>query len=143
MKRLWSSQWGCLLSDSPFPAAHSRCLVKPTRGGSRFLTVPTWITGTRSATPIGRLIDGVVQVDKGTGHLVSKNSYTDFQIRAEFWVDSDANSGIFIRCADPQNATLNGTRTAEGQDSKYASGRIALQYSVGVVKFRKVQIKPL
>ena len=97
--------------------------------------------------PIGnanwRLIDGVVQADKGTGHLVSKNSYTDFQIRAEFWVDSDANSGIFIRCADPQNATLNGTRTAEGQDSKYASGRIALQSSAGVVKFRKVQIKPL
>ena len=42
-----------------------------------------------------RLIDGVVQADKGNGHLVSKNSYTDFQIRAEFWVDSDANSGIF------------------------------------------------
>ena len=151
--------------------------------------------------PIGnanwRLVDGVVQADKGNGHLVSKNSYTDFQIRAEFWVDSDANSGIFIRCADPQkigsaaayevniydkrpdptfgtgaivnvaeaspmlkaggqwntleitakgqhlSATLNGTRTAEGQDSKYASGRIALQYSAGVVKFRKVQIKPL
>jgi hypothetical protein len=34
--------------------------------------------------------------------LVSKNSYTDFQIRAEFWVDPAANSGIFIRCTDPQ-----------------------------------------
>ncbi len=49
-----------------------------------------------------------------------------------------------ITAKGPQlSATLNGTRTAEGQDSKYASGRIALQYSAGVVKFRKVQIKPL
>lgn len=25
-----------------------------------------------------------------------------FQIRAEFWADPAANSGIFIRCTDPQ-----------------------------------------
>jgi Domain of Unknown Function (DUF1080) len=49
-----------------------------------------------------RLEDGVVQADKGSGHLVSKNSYSDFQIRAEFWVDPAANSGIFIRCTEPQ-----------------------------------------
>jgi hypothetical protein len=55
-----------------------------------------------------KLADGVVQADKGNGFLVSKNSYKDFQIRAEFWVDEKANSGIFIRCSDPQkvNATL-------------------------------------
>jgi hypothetical protein len=49
-----------------------------------------------------RLEEGAVQADKGSGHLVSKNSYADFQIRAEFWVDADANSGIFLRCSDPQ-----------------------------------------
>jgi len=49
-----------------------------------------------------RLEDGLLQADKGNGYLVSKNSYGDFQIRAEFWVDDGANSGIFIRCADPQ-----------------------------------------
>ena len=48
-----------------------------------------------------RVEDGVIVADKGNGFLVSKNSYTDFQIRAEFWVDADANSGIFIRCTDP------------------------------------------
>jgi hypothetical protein len=52
-----------------------------------------------------KIADGVVQADKGNGFLVSKNSYTDFQIRAEFWVDDDANSGIFIRCSDPQKIT--------------------------------------
>jgi Domain of Unknown Function (DUF1080) len=46
--------------------------------------------------------DGALSADKLAGkdlsYLVSKNSYKDFQIRAEFWVDEEANSGIFIRC---------------------------------------------
>jgi hypothetical protein len=36
------------------------------------------------------------------GYLVTKQPYTDFEIRAEFWVDTPANSGIFIRCDTPQ-----------------------------------------
>jgi len=39
--------------------------------------------------------------DKGKGgYLVSKNSYKDFQIKAEFWADHTTNSGIFLRCSD-------------------------------------------
>jgi 3-keto-disaccharide hydrolase len=49
-----------------------------------------------------QLVDGVVQANKGTGFLVTKNSYTDFQLRVEFWVDDDANSGVFLRCENPQ-----------------------------------------
>jgi len=152
-----------------------------------------------------RIEDGAVVADKGNGFLVSKNSYGDFQLRAEFWVDDDANSGIFIRCADPDKVTgsnayevniwdrrpdptygtggivnvakvdpmpkaagkwnvyeiiaqgpkftvtLNGQKTVDGaQDAKFANGRIALQHGLGlkdndrgVVKFRKVEIKPL
>jgi hypothetical protein len=49
------------------------------------------------------IADGVVQADKGMGgYLVTKQPYTDFEIRAEFWVDTPANSGIFIRCDNPQ-----------------------------------------
>jgi hypothetical protein len=39
--------------------------------------------------------------------------------------------------------TLNGVRTADASDDKFASGPVGLQYAAGVVKFRKVQIKPL
>jgi Domain of Unknown Function (DUF1080) len=46
--------------------------------------------------------DGALSADKLDGkdpsYMVSKDSYKDFQIRAEFWTDEDANSGIFIRC---------------------------------------------
>jgi len=145
-----------------------------------------------------KLADGVVMADKGNGFLVSKNAYGNFQLRAEFWVDDVANSGIFIRCTDPEKisskngyevnifdqrpdptygtgaivdvakvvpmpkaggkwnvyeitaqgpkftVTLNGQRTVDGaEDAKHPSGRIALQYGAGVVKFRKVEIKPL
>ena len=145
--------------------------------------------------------DGALTADKLEGkdlaYLVSKNSYKDFQIKAEFWVSDDANSGIFIRCEDPKViggktcyevniydqrpdpsygtgaivdvakvdpmpkaggkwnsyeitaqgphfvVVLNGQKTVDAQDSKHASGAVALQYGSGVVKFRKVQIKPL
>ena len=38
---------------------------------------------------------------------------------------------------------LNGVKTVDVEDSQHASGPIALQYASGVIKFRKVQIKPL
>ena len=50
-----------------------------------------------------RLAERTIAADRGRGFLVTKQSYGDFRIRAEFWVDEDANSGIFIRCDDPQN----------------------------------------
>jgi hypothetical protein len=38
---------------------------------------------------------------------------------------------------------LNGERTVEIEHSQFASGPIALQWARGVIKFRKVEIKPL
>jgi len=45
-----------------------------------------------------RIEDGVLVADKGQGYLLTKKSYRDFTIRAEFWAEADTNSGIFIRC---------------------------------------------
>lgn len=45
--------------------------------------------------------EGTLQGQGGKmGYLVSKESYSDFEIRAEFWADATCNSGIFIRCQD-------------------------------------------
>jgi hypothetical protein len=56
-----------------------------------------------------RIVDGVVQADsstsKGASFLVSKESYKDFDLRVEFWVSDDANSGIFMRCANRNELT--------------------------------------
>jgi hypothetical protein len=57
--------------------------------------------------PIGnanwQLGDGAVSATSGSGFLVSQRSYGDFELTLDFWVDEPANSGVFIRCSDPQN----------------------------------------
>ena len=46
---------------------------------------------------------GAIVADKGKGgYLVSKNSYKDFEIYAEFYAETSTNSGIFIRASDPK-----------------------------------------
>ena len=142
--------------------------------------------------------NGIVEGNKPNGFLVSTKSYKNFIIRAEFYAESNTNSGIFIRCQDPNKVsaansyeiniwdtrpeqayatgaivdiakvdpvpkaggrwntmeiiangpnfkvTMNGVVTvANGQDSKFIEGPIALQSAGGVVKFRKLQIKSL
>jgi hypothetical protein len=76
-----------------------------------------------------RVEDGAVVADKGKGgNLVSKNSYKDFQIRAEFWADHNTNSGIFIRISDPKSI---GSKTAyevniydQRSEPEYGTGAI-------------------
>jgi hypothetical protein len=51
-----------------------------------------------------RAMDGAIGANLGNGFLVSKESYGDFRLRAEVYTDNpDANSGIFIRCQNPNN----------------------------------------
>src|SRR4030095_9489576 len=75
-----------------------------------------------------QLMDGVVQANKGTGFLVTKQSYTDFQLKVEFWVDDDANSGVFIRCEDPQQINAMNAYEVNVYDKRpdqtYATGAI-------------------
>lgn len=49
--------------------------------------------------------EGMLVADSGNGFLVTKESYRDFQLRAEFWVETSTNSGIFIRATDPATIT--------------------------------------
>lgn len=79
-----------------------------------------------------RVTDGVVVADRGgkaSSYLVSKNSYADFELRAEFWGDADANSGIFIRCTDPQKFSSTTAYEAQINDKRadgYGTGAITL-----------------
>ena len=78
-----------------------------TQADAGWITLIDAATGLDNWNRVGdanwRAEGGAVVADKGKGgYLVSKNPYKDFQIRAEFWADDATNSGIFIRCADPQ-----------------------------------------
>jgi hypothetical protein len=148
-----------------------------------------------------RVEDGAIVADKltskDTAHLVTKEKYKDHMIYAEFWASDDANSGIFVRCADPQKigakscyevnifdqrkdptygtgaivyfsevspmpkaggkwntfeitakgrqitVMLNGQKTAELHNGMFEEGPFTLQYGSGVMKFRKIAVKPL
>jgi hypothetical protein len=43
-----------------------------------------------------------IYADLGNGFLVTRDSYDNFRLRAEVYVDATHNSGIFIRCVDPE-----------------------------------------
>ena len=138
-----------------------------------------------------------IESNKPTGFLVSTKNYKNFIIRAEFWAESNTNSGIFIRCQDPTKiaaatsyevniwdtrpgqeystgaivdvakvnpihkaggrwntmeivangsqlkVSMNGAVTVDVKDSKFADGPIALQSAGSIIKFRKLEIKPI
>lgn len=50
-----------------------------------------------------RVEDGAAVADSSTANsfLVSTGTYANFDLELEFWVDSAANSGVFLRCQDP------------------------------------------
>ena len=56
-------------------------------------------------TPVGKvdwkIADGALEAINGMGFLLSKQPYGDFEFRTDIWVTPDANSGVFIRCQDP------------------------------------------
>jgi len=49
-----------------------------------------------------RIAEQTLAADQGTGFLVTKQSYADFQLHLEFWADEGTNSGVFIRCDNPE-----------------------------------------
>ncbi|MDB5881174.1 MAG: putative exported protein of unknown function [Ramlibacter sp.] len=71
-------------------------------GGQGWQTLIDGNSGLDNFNRIGdanwRAEGGAIVADKGAGgFLVTKKSYKDFQIRAEFWAEETTNSGIFIR----------------------------------------------
>jgi len=50
-----------------------------------------------------QIVDNYVEsVDGKHSYLVTKNHYGDFEMHVEFWPSSDANSGGFFRCQNPE-----------------------------------------
>jgi hypothetical protein len=47
------------------------------------------------------------RADKGTAasFLVSEDSFDNFDLELEFWVDPETNSGVFVRCQDAKTIT--------------------------------------
>ena len=114
-------------------------------------SLPSWVPGTGWTTLIdgekglenfNRVGDanwhaegGAIVADKGKGgHLVTKSSYKDFQLRAEFWADHHTNSGIFMRIQDPKKIGA-----ANSYEVNIFDQRAGPEYgTAGIVDFAKV-----
>lgn len=185
--------------------ALSGCMTTPRESGwitlldaSKPETLKNW---GRAGEDNWRLRDGAViadlRVNRDSTYMVSKQSYSNVEIRAEVWVTPDTNSGVFFRCSDPAKISakncyemniwdtyrvreyatgsialfakvdpvpkagfkwstfditadgphlvvfMDGNKTSEITDSTYTSGPIALQYGGGIVKWRKVEVRPI
>ena len=105
MKRLFILAAGLLVAALSI----SGCAIK---------SAPEWVTlidganGMENFSAVGDSnwtdAEGAIVADKKgkeTGFLVSKDLYSNFQLRVEFWSSDDANSGIFMRCANPKVIT--------------------------------------
>ncbi len=75
--------------------------------------------------------DGAVQATQGgkdPAYLLSKQSYTNFEMRVEFWASDDANSGVFMRCQDRNTITDENCYEAnifdQRPDPTYGTGAI-------------------
>lgn len=83
---------------------------------------------------------GAIVADRGKGgYLVSKASYKDFAIRAEFWAETDTNSGIFIRSMQSDKIGADSSYEVNiwdiRPDPKYGTG--------GIVDFAAVPVPPV
>jgi len=47
--------------------------------------------------------DGIIEATKARGFLLTKDSYTDFDLRGEVWALADSNGGFLFRITDPKN----------------------------------------
>ncbi len=197
-------RWATLIGTTALAGAGALWLAQASAqdtGWKSLIDTKSLDNWNRVADANWRIEDGAIVADKLAGkdiaYLVTKDQYKDFQIRAEFWVTEETNSGIFIRCQDPKSigaktcyevniwdkrpdptygtgaivdvakvdpmpraggkwntyeitakgpkltVILNGQKSAEAENNQHAAGFIALQYGSSVVKFRKVEIKPL
>jgi hypothetical protein len=77
-----------------------------------------------------------IRATEGTGAswLVTKEAYRDFVIRVEFWASDDANSGIYLRCQNPDRITDRDCYEAniydQRPDSSYGTGGIVHRSAV-------------
>ena len=86
-----------------------------------------------------RVEGGLVVADKGKGgHLVTKQTFRDFEIYAEFWADHTTNSGIFMRAQNPKQIGANNSYEVNIFDQ-----RPGQEYSTGaIVDFARVANPP-
>jgi hypothetical protein len=130
-----------VLIAATFVLAASACSQMGGPSESDWTTLIDGDKGLENFTRVGganwRAEGGAIVADKtvDTGYLLTKQSYRDFVIRAEFWAETNTNSGIFIRITTPPKITATESYEVNIYDQRGAG----LDYGTGGVPgFAKV-----
>ena len=84
------------------------------------------------------IVDGVLEATKARGFLVSKQSYTDFELRGDVWVTTQSNAGFLFRITNPKDPGIeNGYELNINDERKDQAGRTGSIVNVAkpLVKF--------
>jgi hypothetical protein len=84
------------------------------------------------------IVDGVLEATKARGFLVSKQSYTDFEMRGEVWATTQSNAGFLFRITNPKDPGIeNGYELNINDERKDQAGRTGSIVNVAkpLVKF--------
>lgn len=123
----------CFLALTFLTAALAGCAASDI--GSNWTKLIDGSSGMENFTRVGEAnwsaSDGAIQASQGVkdpAYLVSKATYKDFLLRVEFWSSDDANSGVFLRCQDPNKITDENCYEAnifdQRPDPSYGTGAI-------------------
>ena len=85
----------------------------------------------RSGDANWRAEGGAIVADRGSGmggYLLTRDSYADFELRAEFFAEAATNSGVFLRLSDTANIT-----PMHGYEVNIYDDRPGPEYGTGAV----------
>ena len=145
----WELADGAVQADSG-----SGFLVTPKSYGDFVLTLEFWVDEPANSGIFIRCQDAESVRDNNSYEVNIYDTRADQTYRTGGIVHFAAPSAVInaggqwntyeIRAEGTRlTVTLNGTQTVDMEDSTYADGPIALQYGLGVVKFRNVRIREL
>jgi hypothetical protein len=130
-----------VLVAAAFVLAASACAQMGGSSESGWVTLIDGEKGLENFTRLGganwRAEGGAIVADKivDTSYLLSKQSYRDFVMRAEFWAETNTNSGIFIRIQTPPKIAATHSYEVNIYDQRAAG----LEYGTGgIPNFAKV-----
>jgi hypothetical protein len=110
-------------------------------GGNGWETLIDGEQGLQNFNRIGdanwRTEGGAIVADKGKGgYLVTKSSYSNFDLYVEFWANEDTQSGVFLRVTDPNKVTAT-----DGYEVNIFDKRPGAEYRTGsIVNVAKVPV---
>jgi len=111
-------------------AGASRTPAAPGQSDAGWVTLfdgKTFNNWTMTGNANWRIADGMAEADMPRGFLVSRQSYGDFELRADAWTLPDSNGGILFRITDARDPgiengyELNINDTRKDQDGRTGS----------------------